>query len=467
MTPDVKAIKDRESILNQFDAAIAKDKAASKVIPLVWETPTYKIIPNMNLVCFLPESHILRRMSIQAAFEMNLPVNTVFLMGLGVVAAMACRCFCTSYEYGKRLPIGLYVVGEQPPSAAKSWCLNFFQEPFADIYSSIADLGGKPAFTVTNATPEALEQTLLKTNGFFSIVSSEKGILNSLLGMSYTSSDRANNNDVVLNGYDGGFVSNARVTRECYSGRVGGGIVCFAQDGSVESILKASNGQGVSERFLMIAEGHKLGSRDHTKKAVYDRDLIADYASICSFFSRAVSTPCSLDNMDLLKIPVKGFVLINEYRNTIEPFLADGEKYSHSFLRGSAGKIDIQIMKISACLHIMSGDIEMSGLVIGIDTIVAAIGIADALLNNTWKLCSDKEVFGIKSEDAAIITYLGKSSKPRPMIDLINSLRTTKPFKEMSNNKSEAIRKSVEKMVEKRKLAITFDLKGSTLYSLL
>jgi hypothetical protein len=37
------------------------------------------------------------------------------------------------YQYGGSLPIGLYVVAEQPSGVAKTRCLNVFQKPFYSV----------------------------------------------------------------------------------------------------------------------------------------------------------------------------------------------------------------------------------------------------------------------------------------------------------------------------------------------
>ncbi len=119
-----------------------------------------------------------------------------------------------------------------------------------------------PSLFVTNSTPEGLEKSLYFSKGFFSAISSEKGLFNSLFGKSYGNGE--NNNDIVLNGFNGDYVATSRATREGYVGHVSGGIVCFAQAGSVETVLEASNGSGLSERFFMIVEPHNLGIRDFT-----------------------------------------------------------------------------------------------------------------------------------------------------------------------------------------------------------
>jgi hypothetical protein len=113
------------------------------------------------------------------------------------------------YQHNGSLPIGLYIVVEQPSGTGKSRSNSLFQDPFKKAqleYSKeiktkldtlekkkdkdrteeeqceLNQLSKKPIpFFVTNSTPEALEETLNHTNGFFSAISSEQGLVNSVL----------------------------------------------------------------------------------------------------------------------------------------------------------------------------------------------------------------------------------------------------------------------------------------------
>ena len=207
----------------------------------------------VELVQHVNNEHPMKRLSIDVAKVMHLPVNTVFLIGLTVFSSMAARKSAVLYPDGKRLPIGLYVVIEQPSGASKTRCLNAFQEPFRVIHSRIKKKydsmlkaaeanaktspgeAGNMAFLeakckmlnaglfTTNTTPEGLEKTLGYTDGYFAAVSSEQGLFNTLLGLCYPNG--TNNNDLILNGFDGGYVSSVRATREGYTGRTVGAVV--------------------------------------------------------------------------------------------------------------------------------------------------------------------------------------------------------------------------------------------------
>jgi hypothetical protein len=430
---------------------------------------------SVDLLRHIDDDHLLKKLAIQTAEVSQLPVNTVLLMGLSAFSSVACRRWAVLYPNGYKLPIGMYSVAEQPSGTGKTRCLNVFQGPFQRIQSQLKKehfkkidslkkredlsdfekleldelqmLSGQIAtgLFLTNTTPEGLEMTLDHTGGFFSAVSSEQGLFDSLMGLSY--SQGANNNDVTLNGFDGGYVSSSRVSRKSYTGHVIGGLVCFAQPGSIEKVLGASNGTGLSERFLMLAEKHTLGTRDHTRKIYQDDSLEIDYSNKCQFFENVLATPeNSLDALMQLYITENGHLMIAKYRNQIEPHLADGGKYSHVSLRGAASKINMQIMKIAANLHILAEGSEYQPN-ISDSHVKAAIGIANELLEANLRLCRDKGIMGVKAEFTAVLNYLTRTNIPRSSLDIANSLKSTKPFKDFTGGKTKLINETLDEMV--------------------
>jgi hypothetical protein len=297
---------------------------------------------------------------------------------------------------------------------------------------------------VTNSTPEGLEKTLIESNGFFSAVSSEQGLFNSLLGNSYGNA-RQNNNDLVLNGFDGGEVNSLRAGRAGFNGSVIGAVCCFAQQGSVETILNASNGTGVSERFLMLSEPHNLGIRNH--KQVFNKDYWAEtsYASQCDKFEDVIEDPLPPEDLIILTVSPEGFDLIKDYRNSIEAYLADGGRYSHISLRGAGCKIDMQIMKLSANLHLSDFD---QSTVIADKHVISAIRIANELLEANLRLCQAKGIMGLKAEFTAVINYMTAKHGVKSERELINSLRSTQPFKDFSGKKSNLIKDTLAAMTK-------------------
>jgi len=472
-------------------AAEANSEPLSTHNPILDDETRYCAV---DLLRHVHNNHLMKRLAVDVANATHLPPNGVFLMGLAVFSSLAIRQFSVCYQDGTALPIGLYVVCEQPSGTGKSRCLNTFQKPFRDMVAQakrelarqISEMEGvedhdeealavlieksktmsSPLF-VTNATPEGLENTLKHTNGFFAAVSSEQGLFDSMLGMSYTKgadNKAANNNDLVLNGFDGGYVASIRVSRKGFSGYVAGSVVCFAQQGSIEKVLSESRGTGLSERFLMLAEPHILGNRDHRIQPNIDTALLLDYEVACKRLESALQSPSAVSELHSLTISSIGHQMIVEYRNSIEPHLADGGKFAHISLRGAASKIDMQIMKIAANLHLLnSNDIELT---ISDDCIQTAISICNELLEANLALCQNKGLIGAKAEYKSVLGLFTANPKPRTERDIIQSKSQTQPFKDYTGKKSDRIREVLSEMVGCGLLARTIDPTGKSEYVL-
>lgn len=485
----VKTIRDGifVAVPVQVDAAQPVDDfflAGEQIQPEVRKKPTpprnshNKILDDecdyieLDLLKHLDDNHIMKKLSKATAYAIQLPVSTVFLTGIGVFSSIACRRYVVNYEHGGDVPIGLYVIAEQPSGTGKSWCLKTFQKPFFKAHKVKADAHNKdvlrlkeipkdertdddnqalkdllanppiPLFS-TNPSPEALEQSLNFTRGFFSAISSEQGMINTLLGLSYGDGKKSNNNDLLLNGYDGGHINSQRIGREGYCGHVMGALVSFAQNGSIEKMLDASNGTGLAERCLFAAEPHFLGKRDKFRSTAINAEILAEYSDMATELAGIMYRNINSD-LSALTITSSGHRLITEYLVDIEPYLADGDKYSHSFMRGAASKLNIQIMKLAANLHLSSG--QFFDNVIPDKTVNSAIAIIDDIFNASVKIAHKKGVAGDKAEFEAVINYL--TGKPRTEREIINSLRTTTPFKNYTGSKSVAIKKSIHDALE-------------------
>lgn len=452
---------------------------------------------SVDLLQHVDNSHLLKLLSISSGKAMDLPPNTVFLMGLGIFSAIAARRYRVNYQDDfDSLPIGLYVVAEQPSGTGKSRCLKLFQKPFfkaekeftelrkkaiADLEQQLLDCAeeetkkikaeikqleskGYASFFTTNSTPEAMEESLKHNGGYFAAVSSEQGLFNSLLGKLYNDTG-ANNNDLLLNGYDGGYIASSRVKRDGFRGEVIGAAVMFAQHGSIDTVLSCSNGTGLSERFLFIAEPHKLGKRDFNNRHGIHPEPIAKYDTIAGDLANTVlNEQLKPNDLATLTISENGFKAINIFRDEIEEHLADGGRYSHISLRGAAAKIDMQIMKIAANLHLLdSGQYQP---IIDYKHVISAINIAYELLEANFKILNAKGMIGAKAEYTAILALFEKDSSPRTERNIVQCKSQTEPFKSHTGNKSALIKKTLKDMVKARILSATINDDGITLYSL-
>jgi hypothetical protein len=143
------------------------------------------------------DDHLLKKLALSIASDTYLPAHTVFLMGLGVFASIACRQWSVKNQQGKALPIGLYVFAEQPTGTGKSYCLNIFQQPFYVAEARVKHAAEvelskllsiekkdrsdsqaakikkrqrirKTTIFITSFTIEGLKQTFIDTGGYFS-----------------------------------------------------------------------------------------------------------------------------------------------------------------------------------------------------------------------------------------------------------------------------------------------------------
>ena len=104
-------------------------------------------------------------------------------------------------------------------------------------------------FPKTKVTAEALEESLNNTNGFFIVTADEQSLIDTLVTGKQTKS-----NDILLCGRNAGTLNSNFISRKGFNGKLTGSFVCFAQDGCIEKIMRASGATGLCERFLMISE---------------------------------------------------------------------------------------------------------------------------------------------------------------------------------------------------------------------
>ena len=80
-------------------------------------------------------------------------------------------------------------------------------------------------YSVSNTTPEALEQIAFNQTGLWNVVSDEAGAINVLLGNMY-SEGSLSNADIILQAWDGDWLSSSRITRKAGEGYVRGSYLC-------------------------------------------------------------------------------------------------------------------------------------------------------------------------------------------------------------------------------------------------
>ena len=466
---DNKRERDKAMAINGFNDVTELAELVELTTPSMAKDETTRI----DLLRHIDDGHIIKRLVKSVCAATFLPESTVLLNALGVFSSVATREWVVNRNNRSNIPIGLYVVTEQPSGSGKSYCLGTFQNPFfrehkrqreelLKVIENDKELNEKDkkekamwakrkALFTTNTTAEALEETLVETGGYFSAVSPEQGLINSLLGLSY-GDGKAPNNDLVLNGFDGGYMSSIRITRGGYCGTVSGGIVLFAQQNSIEKLLSESNGTGLAERFLMLAEKHNLGLRRHIDKPSIDSNLLKTYDEYCcdamqSFYSKQ-------QKPKELELTHHSWREIREFEDELEPFIADGRKYSHGSLRGAVSKVEMQVMKIASCLQLLTLNNKADGmgqLTIEERHVTSAIGIVRDLTEEHLNMMIEKGLMGQRAEFDAIIKLFERT--PTRTFEQIRTswVRHQEPFKS-SSNPSAMIKSTLAELVQSKVL---------------
>lgn len=404
--------------------------------------------------------HPLATYSRDVADSIQISRDSTFLIGLGLTSAVVGSSYCIKTPWDAELPLGLYVTAEQPPAAGKSGVMAAFQKPFRtalrrmneerdnalDALEAQIDAADDPAIKgelqeqlqgkpkpvrgwISNATPEALEKEAINPNsGFFMLASDERGLLNSVFGLSYGKGSPVNM-DAALKGFDGGSYVSVRATRRGFDGEVHGSIVCFAQPGSIEAIMLASGGTGLAERFLWLSDDHNLGKRDHLKP--WSKPDSEPFTRLCDEITKVMPYRPSIDRLAPLAIPAALLGQLRKAKQEIECDLGDDGRFGNDAVRGAAGKFDMQVMKISAILHVSRH--LMQGMTvppnIGAADFEIALTMCRELLERYRLALVSKRIIGFGAEADAVIDYLEKFPNGKDLEQAKNSLRSKAVFK--------------------------------------
>ncbi len=434
----------------------------------------------LNLSALIPK-FLVQRMAGHLNLKHHMPESTSILVGLGVISGLTCRQWNCAFEDGNTVPICLYVVAEQDSATGKSAVLKAFQKPFVDIIeeylnkmdgiisieqqklelhkekeidlekedrcrfkieakqlkekleeSKLKQKKAKSMMPITDSTPQALEESLNDTKGFFIAISDEQALLDSAI-----SGQGNKSNQVLLKGRYAEVVKVKRNSRDGYDGHIIGNFVCFSQSGSIKKVINASGSTGLFERFLIIEEPAEI-LIDHTAKIPDALDLLAEYAQKFEFIKSLIEKPLTYKDLVTLKISVSGWKAIKEFKNELEKLILPNQEFSHDILKRMAKKVDYQIMSIASNLHIL----EPHQLPLPLDDehfiedrfVFNAIEIVSSLLGSTRDYLVRIGVIENKDQLRAVIDYfIDKDGNYKPMKTNTHSIAQKKVFKEIKN----------------------------------
>ncbi len=395
--------------------------------------------------------------------SVQFPINTAYLHGLGNIAAAMIHNFRYEYYSDDTKPVNLYVVGAQPPSSGKSKINSSFLDPVQecyqereklhakerkriqkeidalyeeldsaaleneiesleeDIYNKHQELKEFPLYgwPSTDDTPEGLELRAMEHDNTFRVISDEATAINTLLGLSYGDSDKKKTAEIILKGFDEEFMSGGRVTRKSLQGQVKGCIAVIAQDEVIDSILASGSQRtnGLNERFLLLREPTMLGKRD------FDRPFQRIDPKLKEGYRKLVFNLVNRANT-VLKFSDEAMEYIMMSRAIEEPNLADGGRYSHSLLRGTVGKMDKQVMKMSCVLHAVKEFCDGGGQseVIDQETVMDAYLICQDLIKIYIYSVDSLGYSGEMSEISCLRDYFQRQLEKKPHLRGIGSL---------------------------------------------
>lgn len=380
------------------------------------------------------------------------PRNSVLLHGLGIVSSAMNMHF--NYDYhGSEKAVNLYTVVAQPPSTGKSGVNELLNKEVKACYKELADknkvfrmesqlkikrleieinksqvteetrslmekkieeeklLDTVPnwQYSVNDTTAEALESMAGTQQGLFNVVSDESDAINVLLGAVYKEGSSKSNHGLLLSAWDSNPHDAIRNGRETKSFIARGCIAVIAQPEAINTILKVGeSGRGVSERFLLLNEPNLLGTRTHSNKRIeINKEIKAAYEQTIKNIV--------LGDRVVLTFAGEAIAVMNEYRNTIEPLLADNGEYSSSMIRGSLGKSDKMILKIACILHTVEqwrGRQPSKKTVVQEKTMVSAVLIYRSLMETYIQAADDQGFVGKRTELGIIVDWL-KSYKEK------------------------------------------------------
>lgn len=196
-------------------------------------------VPAVAVPDYLRRNTVIGRFAHDVAAQTEMPFGTVFITLLGAASVPAACSFTTRFGSGYELPAGLFTVCEQPPSSGKTRVLNYglhaYQAAIRTLNKQIdahnradenkQDQKPRAINVITDGTTAAIDSKLAEyKSGRLPLASSEQGLFRSLFPCE---GGFHSNNDLLLTGWDGGWVSGARSTRNAFTGRVSTQVVMF------------------------------------------------------------------------------------------------------------------------------------------------------------------------------------------------------------------------------------------------
>lgn len=404
-----------------------------------------------KLIRHLPESSNIRKFAEAISEQCQFPVDTTLMYLLGVYSSVANMRYMCKYRDGTDMPIGLYLLMEQPPGAGKGYVESILTRPFNELWSGgntpIFDLinsslivlkkqketlekeiksGTETAFDefgveinkaaelsrverritellklktrsglfISDATPESIQDHIIGTRGFYAVVATEQEAAKVLMGL-YSKQGATPNMSVIKSGFDGAHVTVSRVTREPFSGKVYGAMCVLAQYGTIDNMFKEeTRGTGLSERYLCLSEDSMLGHRKNPNEVKpIPQHLLDWYRSKCEFINEikvmmASTKLWDVSSLQSLTLCDDAWTELNNIAYSFEFDLRPGGKFEHPELQGYISKCKAAIAKLACDIFLLDRSNQNMNIVAK-EYIEMAKGIYDELTLQRLRMLSE------------------------------------------------------------------------------
>jgi len=399
------------------------------------------------------------------------PPETSALSALVAASHAIGTVFSVAYRDGGILPIQLYGLSEQPAGSGKSPLIRRLYDGYTfeavKINKEIAKLK-KDATTnitmrvkkgeivseneeaaannysllptnVSDTTPQGLEGKAAMSDGCFIALSTEQNLTDTLLGGLY--SDGKAVPGLINSAFNAEHFESARANdkRVTFSGYPFGGVFCLSQAGTISSVLNSANGSGMAERFLMLKED-KINKSEYSPlkhltneqiseiivsndESAYDEliggtvrkkvetpytDQFATMMRRMATMRRQMNESHSMEFHNLTRLKISEFGWLKIHAEQLR-YHRMSENTPNSFKSSLFQKIDMQIMRIAATIHV--SDASMNGAipnVISSEAVTIACKIAESLFEGVDSLAGDNATYGDEVEDDFIVDYITK-----------------------------------------------------------
>ncbi|MNO84217.1 hypothetical protein D3C76_755500 [compost metagenome] len=423
----------------------------------------------------LPESimdTVIGRLAKVVADCVEFPEASTFLSLLGSASAAVAANYAVQYRTGSPVTTGLYVIVEQPPATQKSYILGMGMNPYSmamgehnkRVKAKVVEMNEriskddpselpKYGFVVaTDATSAAMDKHLSDcSEGRFVIASAEQSALISLFpeGNSFAST-----NELILKGYAGEYVAGMRGGRAAFSGMANGSVVLIAQSNTSRRVLAASNGSGMAERFIFMAEPSNLGGRHFEggfptseERRPFESAVRACIAQYSDKVLAGLGIVMDPENLEQLRASAHGYQMIKQARKDMEPRLGELKESGDMVLLSWLGKYETHALKVASVLHVFEclGNGVAVPNIIPDATLDAAMQFVEVMSDHMEQLLHDAGESGNEAEEEAVIlTMDGRKLSTRT---LVQRLRNKKPFKAMGKAGYKAAENRVAKMI--------------------